>query len=165
LKRILEVRKSPLLGILLNFACAVLKEYKEEIEEILVADNTFAKEVLFEIQHAKSSRQPLLCRENKSLPNSPILQGNTFATPIAPQTGTKSPLPVGTTSKTPLAIEVLQEEGMMTAKSVKHNWSGENPDVRKSQASQEKHKEEDISADKSNTEVRRLSSLFNAAAD
>ena len=182
LKRMLESQKSPLLGILLNFACAVLKEYKEEIEEILVADNTFAKEVLYEIQQENKSRQPLLC-DSESVPNSPILRGNSFATPIAPQTVSRSPLPVGTTSKTPLAAEVLQDEGMMTAKSVKKNSEkkylesarllhpvGENTTARNAQlpaSKEKKDKNEEFQSDKNNndSEVRRLSSLFNAAAD
>jgi condensin-2 complex subunit D3 len=174
LKRILEAQKSPLLGILLNFACAVLKEYKEEIEEILVADNTFAKEVLYEIQQENNSRQPLI-HGHESAPNSPILKGNSFATPIAPQTVARSPLPVGTSSKTPLAAEVLQDEGMMTAKSVKKNSEkkylesarllhpvGENTPAGNAQVPASKEKGDDKN---NNNEVRRLSSLFNAAAD
>ncbi|QDZ17596.1 subunit D3 of condensin-2 complex [Chloropicon primus] len=171
LKGILEARKSPLLGILLNFACAVLKEHKEEVEEILVADNTFAKEVLYEMQQENKSRQPLIRPPETPGLESPILKGNTFSTPVAPATASRSPLPVGTSSKTPLAAEVLQEEGMVTARSVQINSekkylgstktsmeNGENlPRENSAKGGQEEGK--------SNNEVRRLSSLFNAAAD
>ena len=166
LKGIFEAQKSPLLGILLNFACAVLKEHKEDVEDILVADNTFAKEVLYELQQEYKSRQPLVCHAKSGASDSPILKGNSFSTPVAHASAARSPLPVGTSAKTPLAAEVLQEEGMVTAKSVQANSEkkylesartltpalGENGQRRKSMPGQE-------------TEVRRLSSLFNAAAE
>ena len=172
LKQIFEKRRSPLLGILMGFACAVLREHREEVEEILVADHTFAREVLYEMQQEGRSRQPLVRPEGEledpSL-GSPILRGNSFSTPTAAP-GSRSPLPVGTTSKTPLAAEVLQEEGMATARGVRANSEKKYLDsVARLRRAREEGGEENAASPRQkvaqSNEVRRLSSLFNAAAD
>ena len=136
LKRLFESLKSPLLGLLMNFACAMLAEHKTDIEEILVADPTFAKEIVYELQQDKYLRKPLECMSNR--PESSMKS--------PPTAGMKLRSPVGTTRKTPLAAEVLADEGLTTSKRVQ-------------QHSEKKYQHA------SSDEVRRLSSLFNAVAD
>ncbi|CAM6126204.1 unnamed protein product [Calypogeia fissa] len=50
LKRLLESRNSPLLGLLMECMRVMLKDYKNEIEEILVADKQLQKEILYDMQ-------------------------------------------------------------------------------------------------------------------
>eukprot|EP01018_Ginkgo_biloba_P014838 Gb_33189 [translate_table: standard] len=50
LKRLLESKNSPLTGCLMECLRMILKEYKNEIDEILVADKQLQKELLYDIQ-------------------------------------------------------------------------------------------------------------------
>lgn len=50
LKRLLESKNSPLTGCLMDCLRALLKDYKNEIEEILVADKQLQKELLYDMQ-------------------------------------------------------------------------------------------------------------------
>ncbi|KAF3330248.1 condensin-2 complex subunit D3 [Carex littledalei] len=49
LKRLLESRNSPLTGCLMDCLRSLLKDYKNEIDEILVADKQLQKELLYDI--------------------------------------------------------------------------------------------------------------------
>jgi condensin-2 complex subunit D3 len=49
LKRLLESRNSPLTGCLMDCLRSLLKDYKSEIDEILVADKQLQKELLYDM--------------------------------------------------------------------------------------------------------------------
>ncbi|CAN6468839.1 unnamed protein product [Victoria cruziana] len=55
LKRLLESRNSPLTGCLMECLRTILKEYQDEIEEILVADKQLQKELIYDIQKAEEA--------------------------------------------------------------------------------------------------------------
>lgn len=50
LKRLLENKNSPLIGSLMDCLRMLLKDYKNEIEEILVADKQLQKELIYDMQ-------------------------------------------------------------------------------------------------------------------
>ncbi|CAM6033215.1 unnamed protein product [Sphagnum compactum] len=56
LKRLLESKNSPLLGLLMESMRVMLKDYKNEMEEILVADKQLHKELLYDIQKHEASK-------------------------------------------------------------------------------------------------------------
>lgn len=77
LKRLLESKNSPLTGCLMECLRALLKDYKNEIDEILVADKQLQKELLYDMQKfeavkGKSSRDA----EAGPSGSSPTAQGN-----------------------------------------------------------------------------------------
>ncbi|KAF3774527.1 Condensin-2 complex subunit D3 [Nymphaea thermarum] len=55
LKRLLESKNSPLTGCLMECLRTILKEYQDEIEEILVADKQLQKELIYDIQKAEEA--------------------------------------------------------------------------------------------------------------
>ncbi|KIY91854.1 Condensin-2 complex subunit D3 [Monoraphidium neglectum] len=57
LRRLLGEARSPLMGDLMATFSALLKEYKGEVEEILVADKQLAREILYDIKQAELERQ------------------------------------------------------------------------------------------------------------
>nr|CAB3462282.1 unnamed protein product [Digitaria exilis] len=56
LKRLLESKNSPLTGCLMECLRALLKDYKNEIEEILVADKQLQKELLYDMQKYEAGK-------------------------------------------------------------------------------------------------------------
>ncbi|RLN27685.1 condensin-2 complex subunit D3 [Panicum miliaceum] len=56
LKRLLESKNSPLTGCLMECLRALLKDYKNEIEEILVADKQLQKELLYDMQKYETGK-------------------------------------------------------------------------------------------------------------
>lgn len=56
LKRLLESRNSPLTGMLMECMRVMLKEYKNEIEEILVADKQLQKEIMYDMQKHEAAK-------------------------------------------------------------------------------------------------------------
>lgn len=56
LKRLLESKNSPLTGCLMECLRALLKDYKNEIEEILVADKQLQKELLYDMQKFEAGK-------------------------------------------------------------------------------------------------------------
>ncbi|XP_031484623.1 uncharacterized protein LOC116253816 [Nymphaea colorata] len=72
LKRLLESKNSPLTGCLMECLRTILKEYQDEIEEILVADKQLQKELIYDIQKAeeataKSAVSGVMCSGPRSL--------------------------------------------------------------------------------------------------
>merc|ERR1739848_649465 len=74
-----------------------LKEHKNEVEDLLVEDPTFASEILQELKSRSKSNNKISRNQNSRSESTP------------PGTGSKTPLVPGTSSKTPLAAEVLQD--------------------------------------------------------
>ncbi|GJN34835.1 hypothetical protein PR202_gb23534 [Eleusine coracana subsp. coracana] len=56
LKRVLQSKNSPLLGCLWECLRALLKDYKNEIEEILVVDKQLQKELLYDMQKYEAGK-------------------------------------------------------------------------------------------------------------
>ncbi|XP_062203117.1 uncharacterized protein LOC133905370 [Phragmites australis] len=56
LKRLLESKNSPLSGCLMECLRALLKDFKNEIEEILVADKQLQKELLYDMQKYEAGK-------------------------------------------------------------------------------------------------------------
>ncbi|XP_057956928.1 uncharacterized protein LOC131150308 isoform X1 [Malania oleifera] len=56
LKRLLESKNSPLTGSLMECLRILLKDYKNEIDEILVADKQLQKELLYDMQKYESAK-------------------------------------------------------------------------------------------------------------
>ncbi|KAL2628612.1 hypothetical protein R1flu_013298 [Riccia fluitans] len=56
LKRLLESKNSPLLGLLMDSMRQMLKDYKNEIEEILVGDKQLQKEILYDMQKHEAAK-------------------------------------------------------------------------------------------------------------
>ncbi|KAI4986097.1 hypothetical protein ZWY2020_018727 [Hordeum vulgare] len=73
LKRLLESKNSPLTGCLMECLRALLKDYKNEFDEILVADKQLQKELLYDMQKfeagkGKSSREGEAAGPSRSSP-------------------------------------------------------------------------------------------------
>ncbi|KAM3279484.1 hypothetical protein ACQJBY_046701 [Aegilops geniculata] len=76
LKRLLESKNSPLTGCLMECLRALLKDYKNEFDEILVADKQLQKELLYDMQKfeagkGKSSREGEAAGPSGSSPAAP----------------------------------------------------------------------------------------------
>ncbi|KAL5983740.1 Condensin-2 complex subunit CAP-D3 [Asimina triloba] len=56
LKRLLESKNSPLTGSLMECLRALLKDYKNEIDEILVADKQLQKELIYDMQKYEAAK-------------------------------------------------------------------------------------------------------------
>ena len=56
LKRLLESKNSPLIGCLMECLRALLKDYKNEMEEILVADKQLQRELLYDMQKYEAGK-------------------------------------------------------------------------------------------------------------
>lgn len=52
----MEAKNSPLLGLLMESMRVLLKEYKNELEEFLVADKQLHKELLYDMQKHESNK-------------------------------------------------------------------------------------------------------------
>lgn len=79
LKRILESKNSPLTGSLMECLRNLLKDYKNEIDEILVADKQLQKELIYDMQKYESQKPKSGSAEGGSgtqRPNSPFRSPN-----------------------------------------------------------------------------------------
>ncbi|KAL6519821.1 hypothetical protein OROMI_032715 [Orobanche minor] len=56
LKRLLETKNSPLIGSLMDCLRILLKDYKNEIDDILIADRQLQKELIYDIQKYESAK-------------------------------------------------------------------------------------------------------------
>ncbi|KAI6683673.1 hypothetical protein NL676_029586 [Syzygium grande] len=56
LKRLLKSKNSPLTGSLMDCLCLLLKDYKNEIDDILVADKQLQRELLYDMQKHESAK-------------------------------------------------------------------------------------------------------------
>ncbi|XP_050372947.1 uncharacterized protein LOC126790663 [Argentina anserina] len=56
LKRVLESKNSPLIGSLMECLRIILKDYKNEIEDILVADKQLQKELIYDMQKYEKAK-------------------------------------------------------------------------------------------------------------
>ncbi|XP_030508482.2 uncharacterized protein LOC115723187 [Cannabis sativa] len=63
LKRLLESRNSPLIGSLMECLRVLLKDYKNEIDEILVADKQLQKEIMYDMQKYEAGKTKLTAAE------------------------------------------------------------------------------------------------------
>eukprot|EP00873_Tetraselmis_striata_P004786 jgi/Tetstr1/425050/TSEL_015515.t1 len=104
LKRQLEAAHHPLMSALRATFCALLKDYKAEVEDILVGDRQLAKEILYDLkeaeQRAKEAEQAAAAPAAAQAEARP---GRRIAA-----AGGAEPLPSGATAATPLAATVLR---------------------------------------------------------
>lgn len=56
LKRLLETKNSPLIGSLMECLRVLLKDYKNEIDDILVADKQLQKELIYDMQKYEAAK-------------------------------------------------------------------------------------------------------------
>ncbi|XP_010932007.4 condensin-2 complex subunit CAP-D3 isoform X1 [Elaeis guineensis] len=63
LKRLLESKNSPLTGCLMECLRVLLKDYKNEIEEILVADKQLQKELIYDMQKYENAKAKSTVKE------------------------------------------------------------------------------------------------------
>ena len=80
LKRLLESKNSHLTGCLMDCLRMILKEYKSEIDEILVADKQLQKELLYDIQKYENEDLADFIDKDSQLPSrvsNPTLKGST----------------------------------------------------------------------------------------
>ncbi|PIN01292.1 hypothetical protein CDL12_26200 [Handroanthus impetiginosus] len=56
LKRLLETKNSPLIGSLMDCLRILLKDYKNEIDDLLIADRQLQKELIYDMQKYESMR-------------------------------------------------------------------------------------------------------------
>lgn len=115
LKRLLENKNSPLMGSLMECLRVLLKDYKNEIEEILVADKQLQKELIYDMQKyetvkAKSTATEAIASMHKS-------QG--YHTPGAPDaTNEKNKFPKKLHSDSNVASAMADVAAATVAKSV-----------------------------------------------
>lgn len=74
LKRLLESRNSPLTGCLMECLCVLLKDYKNEIDDILVADKQLQKELIYDMQKYEAAK-------NRNTVNNAIRRTNGLVSP------------------------------------------------------------------------------------
>ncbi|XP_050206637.1 uncharacterized protein LOC126656175 isoform X2 [Mercurialis annua] len=63
LKRLLESKNSPLIGSLMDCLRILLKDYKNEIDDILVADKQLQKELIYDMQKYESTKAKFAAAE------------------------------------------------------------------------------------------------------
>ncbi|XP_062108742.1 uncharacterized protein LOC133819492 isoform X2 [Humulus lupulus] len=63
LKRLLESKNSPLIGSLMECLRVLLKDYKSEIDEILIADKQLQKEIMYDMQKYEAGKTKLTAAE------------------------------------------------------------------------------------------------------
>ncbi|KAL6773776.1 hypothetical protein ACKKBG_A22455 [Auxenochlorella protothecoides x Auxenochlorella symbiontica] len=108
LRRVLESARSPLLADLMLCARVMLKDHKDEIEDILVADRQLAKELLYDMRQAelaatKSMHVAAVKAEPRRSPAAP--RGTPPGTPAAASAAAERTVP---RCATPIADEVLR---------------------------------------------------------
>ncbi|KAJ1407657.1 Condensin complex subunit 1, C-terminal [Sesbania bispinosa] len=70
LKRLLETKNSPLIGSLMECLRALLKDYKNEIDDILVADKQLQKELVYDMQKYEAAKAKATVAEAVARPKS-----------------------------------------------------------------------------------------------
>eukprot|EP00798_Chlamydomonas_sp_ICE-L_P019509 gene19509-26180_t len=104
LKHMLQEKRHPLLSQLMACMAGLLKDYKNEVEDILVADKHLAKEILFDMRLAEqAAKQP------EAQPPMMVVAGSAAADLST------DPRPLGSLQGTPLAAEVLAQTAPSTA--------------------------------------------------
>ncbi|KDP27806.1 hypothetical protein JCGZ_18886 [Jatropha curcas] len=86
LKRLLESKNSPLIGSLMECLRILLKDYKNEIDEILVADKQLQKELIYDMQKYESAKARITAAEAVATMQNP----STFLSPRPPNTASRT---------------------------------------------------------------------------
>ncbi|KAJ6852644.1 condensin-2 complex subunit D3 [Iris pallida] len=88
LKRLLESKNSPLIGCLMDCLRSLLKDYKNEFDEILVADKQLQKELIYDInKHEAAKAKSTVAEAAASVRRSaaPAATTSGFLSPVAAQ--------------------------------------------------------------------------------
>ncbi|KAF7834509.1 condensin-2 complex subunit D3 [Senna tora] len=81
LKRLLESKNSPLVGSLMECLRVLLKDYKNEIDEILVADKQLQKELIYDMQKYEAAKAKATVAEAAATTTMP--KSSTYRSPEA----------------------------------------------------------------------------------
>lgn len=88
LKRLLETKNSPLIGSLMECLRVLLKDYKNEIDDILVADKQLQKELIYDMQKYEAAKAKATVAEAvASMPKSGANQSPDVSTNSAKEQG------------------------------------------------------------------------------
>ncbi|KAE9594235.1 putative armadillo-like helical, condensin subunit 1/Condensin-2 complex subunit D3 [Lupinus albus] len=86
LKRLLETKNSPLIGSLMECLRVLLKDYKNEIDDILVADKQLQKELIYDMHKYEAAKAKATVAEAVATKPKPA----SFQSPDAPKNLTKT---------------------------------------------------------------------------
>lgn len=110
LKRLLESKNSPLVGCLMDCLRVLLKDYKNEIDDILVADRQLQKELIYDIQKYESLKAKTTAADAVAT----MQRSEAYQSPNA----VKSKLPHHLRSSCKVASAVADAAAAATARSV-----------------------------------------------
>lgn len=118
LKRLLERKNSPLIGSLMECLRILLKDYKNEIDDLLVADRQLQKELVYDMQKYESTK----ARSTAANAVATMQRSETYYSPADPKmrnsSALKSKLPEKLKSDTKVASAVADALAAATARSV-----------------------------------------------
>ncbi|XP_059648060.1 uncharacterized protein LOC132294275 [Cornus florida] len=118
LKRLLESKNSPLIGSLMECLRIILKDYKNEIDDILVADKQLQKELIYDMQKYESMKAKSTVAEAVAT----VQRSNTFHSPGIPKVSNgasiQNKIPEKLRSNKKVASAVADAVAAVTARSV-----------------------------------------------
>ncbi|KAH6769692.1 binding protein [Perilla frutescens var. hirtella] len=119
LKRLLESKNSPLIGSLMDCLRILLKDYKNEIDDILVADRQLQKELIYDIQKYESMKAKTTAADAvATMQRSEAYQSPNGITKEPNANTLKSKLPQNLQSNSKVASAVADAAAAATARSV-----------------------------------------------
>ncbi|GLT79389.1 hypothetical protein SLA2020_508800 [Shorea laevis] len=95
LKRLLESKNSPLTGSLMECLRVILKDYKNEIDDMLVADKQLQKELIYDMQKYESAKARTTATEAMANMQNP----SSYLSPRVPQPANRTPAQNNLTEK------------------------------------------------------------------
>ncbi|KAA8527448.1 hypothetical protein F0562_034837 [Nyssa sinensis] len=118
LKRLLESKNSPLTGSLMECLRIVLKDYKNEIDEILVADKQLQKELIYDMQKYEMMKVKSTVAEAVAT----VQRSGSYRSPAIPmvskEASTKNKIPEKLRSNSKVASAMADAAAAVTARSV-----------------------------------------------
>ncbi|KAL7104932.1 hypothetical protein ACP275_07G013100 [Erythranthe tilingii] len=142
LKRLLESKNSPLIGSLMDCLRVLLKDYKSEIEDMLVADRQLQKELIYDIQKYESMKakntaanmyrsetylSPYAAAKSKKLPEN-VKVASAVADAVAAATARSVLREVNNGASTPLsAMNVPKLKSRTVGQNRESNLRGDRP--------------------------------------
>ncbi|KAI3469376.1 hypothetical protein Pfo_026039 [Paulownia fortunei] len=118
LKRLLESKNSPLIGSLMDCLRILLKDYKNEIDDILVADRQLQKELIYDIQKCESMKAKTTAADAVSTMQRSEAYQSPLVTKEPNSNKLKSKLPKKLQSNSKVASAVADAVAAATARSV-----------------------------------------------
>lgn len=141
LKHMLQEARHPLLGPLMTCIASMLKDYKNEIEDILVADKQLAKEVLYDMRQTEAAAKAAAAAGKRpgtaggaALPAAAAAAPSPAAACGRDGKGKRAMLPPGAMPGTPMAAEVLLVETAAAAGGANGSGPSRRPNSRRAAA-------------------------------